>query len=274
MLYELLTSKPLFPGKHEIDMISKIHNLLGTPGRDLLQRFKQNPNHQISFSFPQRLGQDLHKVLPKVSNRTIDLLSALLTYNPQMRISAENALKMECFAPFREAQAQWEASDKSLPFAVFFTTNASAGAPRPPEPPEKPVFVPPPVPKAEKPVFVPPAPELLVAVPPKPPKPIYSMPSEPTYLLPSEAAIAPIIRQEPQIVKPVILAPKPAAELMESRIRASQRIKAYKDALKAAKARKPTLHPGVAVEIAGVKPVVYPKPRPEIVQPRLPKIVL
>jgi hypothetical protein len=186
-------------------------------------------------------------VLPRVSNRTIDLLTGLLTYNPQQRISAADALNMECFAPFRDAEARWEATDKSVPFAAFFCGVV---------PPVVPPVAPP-----EPPVFAPPAPELLVPVPPKPGFPV---PSHATFVLPSEAVVA----------KPAVAAPKPAAELIESRLRASQRIKAYKDSLKAAKARKAAAHAGgPAVEIAAAKPAVFPKPRPEIVQPRLPKVV-
>jgi renal tumor antigen len=260
MLYELLTGKPLFPGKHEIDMISKIHILLGTPSRDLIQRFKQNPNHQISFTFPQRLGQDLHKILPRVSHYTIDLLSALLVYNPQQRTSAGDALNMECFASFREAEQQWEATDMSIPFPVFYSQN---NRPVPSAPPKIASEVENCAPAANA-VFVPPAPEFVVPVPPKP----AFVPPNATFLLPSEAALAPV---KPP---PAVVAPKPMIELADSRVRASQRIKAYRDAMKAAKARKPGYLGGAAIEVGAVKPSGFPRPRPDIVQPRLPRIVL
>lgn len=31
VLFELITKKPLFPGKDELDQIHKIHNIIGTP---------------------------------------------------------------------------------------------------------------------------------------------------------------------------------------------------------------------------------------------------
>ena len=126
MLYELLTTKPLFPGKHEIDQISRIHNVVGTPSRDVLAKFRQNPNTQISFSFPQRVPQDLHKLLPTMSDTTVDLLTKLLIYNPSDRITAHEALEHPVFEELRAIDARWEASGCRVPFAVFYQQNKSS----------------------------------------------------------------------------------------------------------------------------------------------------
>ena len=42
ILYEVITKTPLFPGNNQLDQIAKIHNILGTPNRDILNQFKQN----------------------------------------------------------------------------------------------------------------------------------------------------------------------------------------------------------------------------------------
>jgi renal tumor antigen len=36
VFFELLSLFPLFPGKHELDQIHKIHNVLGTPHKDII----------------------------------------------------------------------------------------------------------------------------------------------------------------------------------------------------------------------------------------------
>jgi hypothetical protein len=59
---------------------------------------------------------------------------------------------------------------------------------------------------------------------------------------------------------------------MESRIRAAQRIKAYEEAVKARKAKKPMPFHGAAFQFAAQKGV-YQKPRPDLVEPRLPKLM-
>jgi renal tumor antigen len=43
MIYELLTARPLFPGRQEVDQIALIHSLLGTPTGDVLAQFSQSP---------------------------------------------------------------------------------------------------------------------------------------------------------------------------------------------------------------------------------------
>jgi len=109
MLYELLTSRPLFPGKHEIDQIARIHNILGTPSRDVLAQFKQNPNTQINFVFPPRSAQDLQMLIPSASKSTVELLKRLLTYDPQDRISAKEALEHSAFNWVRSAEERFKA---------------------------------------------------------------------------------------------------------------------------------------------------------------------
>lgn len=39
VLFEMLKLFPLFPGKNELEMIHKIHKVLGTPSKDVLERF-------------------------------------------------------------------------------------------------------------------------------------------------------------------------------------------------------------------------------------------
>jgi renal tumor antigen len=268
MLYELLTAKPLFPGKNELDQIGRIHNVLGTPSRELLQQFKRNPNQQIQFKFAQKIGQDLHKFLPRVSISTIELLRGLLTYNPHDRLSAVDALQCDCFTPFRESEAAWLQTDQSIPFAVYFfegPPTAPAPVAEPPPVveaeivPDVEVIIPPlspPIVIHEEPVYVAPAPDVVVPVFPKP---TFQFPESES---PGVALTVAPIRPPP---------PKPVGLLAESRARAAQRIKASQDAIKATRARKPTLFHGPTFTTTKG---LYQRPRPEIVQPRLPRGLL
>jgi hypothetical protein len=40
-MFELLTGRVLFPGDNEIDMIHRIHAVLGTPDSNVLSRIKK-----------------------------------------------------------------------------------------------------------------------------------------------------------------------------------------------------------------------------------------
>merc|ERR1719473_1476818 len=53
--FEILSLFPLFPGTNELDQINKIHNILGTPPPDILEKFKRNASH-MDFNFPQKEG--------------------------------------------------------------------------------------------------------------------------------------------------------------------------------------------------------------------------
>jgi hypothetical protein len=84
---------------------------------------------------------------------------------------------------------------------------------------------------------------------------------------------------QPSVVKPLpaLAAPKPAvhpidAALIDSRIKAAQRIKAYQDAAKAKKPKKPVPFHGAAFQFASTKGH-FPKPHPEVVEPHLPKLM-
>lgn len=39
VLFEIISLYPLFPGNDELDQITKIHNIVGTPEESLLKKF-------------------------------------------------------------------------------------------------------------------------------------------------------------------------------------------------------------------------------------------
>ena len=122
MLYELLTTRPLFPGKHELDQINRIHQIVGSPSRETLSQFKKNPNNQISFSFPSRQPQDFSKMLPPyITKDTVDLLKKLLTYDPHERITAAEALSHPAFGIYVALDKKWHETGEIVPYSVFFT---------------------------------------------------------------------------------------------------------------------------------------------------------
>jgi renal tumor antigen len=123
MLFECLKGRPLFPGKHEIDQIARIHNLLGTPSLEVLSRFRKNPNSQIEFAFPQRSAQDFMSLLPNASPETISLLRELLAYDPLERITAQEALLHPAFEVLRAFDHKWSITGKIGSFSSFVTEN-------------------------------------------------------------------------------------------------------------------------------------------------------
>lgn len=88
VLFELITKKPLFPGKDELDQIHRINNILGTPKQEVLDRFKSQATH-MDINFTTKKGIGIEKFLPTGCTQDIkDILTKLLMYDPHERISA------------------------------------------------------------------------------------------------------------------------------------------------------------------------------------------
>lgn len=103
VFFEVLALFPLFPGTNELDQINKIHNILGTPSQEILLRFKKNASH-MDFNFAHKDGTGIHKLIPHVSEDCRELISKLLAYNPDDRLSARQALKHPYFKDLRDQE--------------------------------------------------------------------------------------------------------------------------------------------------------------------------
>jgi renal tumor antigen len=73
VFFEVLSLFPLFPGNNELDQINRIHNILGTPPRELLDKYKKYSKH-MDFNFPHKDGKGIAKYIPNVSPEAIDLI--------------------------------------------------------------------------------------------------------------------------------------------------------------------------------------------------------
>ncbi|QDZ23000.1 cyclin dependent kinase [Chloropicon primus] len=105
IMAELLTRKPLFKGKTEIELIDKVFALLGTPTDEswpgfsemkLVKKvkFKNHPCSQLRQKFPKfafSAGQ------VTLSDKGFDLLERMLCYDPAKRITAREAADHEWF---------------------------------------------------------------------------------------------------------------------------------------------------------------------------------
>ncbi|KAL2103901.1 hypothetical protein ACEWY4_000769 [Coilia grayii] len=94
---ELLTQKPLFPGKSEIDQINKIFKDLGSPSEKIWPGYGELPAVK-KMTFTEYPYNNLRKRFGALlSDQGFDLMNKFLTYCPSKRIMAEEALKHEYF---------------------------------------------------------------------------------------------------------------------------------------------------------------------------------
>jgi serine/threonine protein kinase len=98
IIAEMAALSPLFPGDSEIDTIFRIFRKLGTPTTEVWESLGEVPC--MKSTFPQWRAKGLHN-LPRLAevlgNPGIEVVDALLRYDPRLRVSAKRALQMEYF---------------------------------------------------------------------------------------------------------------------------------------------------------------------------------
>mmetsp|Transcript_24404 Transcript_24404/g.38383 ORF Transcript_24404/g.38383 Transcript_24404/m.38383 type:complete len:389 (+) Transcript_24404:20-1186(+) len=87
---EMLLRVPLFAGDSEVHQCHQIVSCMGIPTEENWPGFKEL---KLSLSFKPVAKTPLSKVIPAAKRDAIDLLEQLLTYDPNKRVSAEQALK-------------------------------------------------------------------------------------------------------------------------------------------------------------------------------------
>merc|ERR1711924_576034 len=110
VMFEITSLYPLFPGSNEVDQISRIHKVLGTPGADLLQKFKSKGASHISFDFPPQKGVGIPPLIPHAPPDAVDLIIKLLKYDCHERITAREAMRHPYFKDVRESENRKENS--------------------------------------------------------------------------------------------------------------------------------------------------------------------
>ncbi|KAF2027113.1 Pkinase-domain-containing protein [Setomelanomma holmii] len=93
---EMCTRKPLFPGDSEIDEIFKIFRILGTPSEQDWPGVTSFPDFKPSF--PKWNRTDIASIVTNLDDMGLDLLDALLVYDPAGRISAKQTIIHPYFA--------------------------------------------------------------------------------------------------------------------------------------------------------------------------------
>eukprot|EP00730_Choanoeca_flexa_P015745 TRINITY_DN7297_c0_g2_i2.p1 TRINITY_DN7297_c0_g2~~TRINITY_DN7297_c0_g2_i2.p1 ORF type:complete len:407 (+),score=86.44 TRINITY_DN7297_c0_g2_i2:158-1222(+) len=92
ILAEMLGSRPIFPGRHYLDQLNRILSVVGTPSPEDLACIRNEKARKYVESQPHCDGVPLNSLYPQADPKALDLLRAMLTFNPDHRITVEQAL--------------------------------------------------------------------------------------------------------------------------------------------------------------------------------------
>ncbi|XP_033329476.1 cyclin-dependent kinase 1 [Megalopta genalis] len=87
---EMATKKPLFQGDSEIDQLFRIFRILRTPTEEIWPGVTQLSDYKATF--PNWITNNLKSQVKVLDNDGLDLLEAMLVYDPTHRISARAIL--------------------------------------------------------------------------------------------------------------------------------------------------------------------------------------
>ena len=100
VMAELMQGMPLFPGESGIDQLVEIIKVLGTPSREQIKTM--NPNY-MEHKFPQIRPHPFSKIFrPRTPADAIDLITNLLQYTPNARLTAIEAMCHPFFDELRD----------------------------------------------------------------------------------------------------------------------------------------------------------------------------
>ncbi|SPO25081.1 probable MAP kinase [Ustilago trichophora] len=93
ILAEMLTGRPLFPGRDYHQQLSLILDVLGTPTLEEFHNINSRRSRDYIRSMPFRKRRDFRQVFPKASPEAIDFLQKTLTFDPRNRLTVEECLQ-------------------------------------------------------------------------------------------------------------------------------------------------------------------------------------
>ncbi|EKF27759.1 protein kinase, putative,mitogen-activated protein kinase, putative [Trypanosoma cruzi marinkellei] len=124
ILAELLLGRPIFPGRTTIKQLELIINVLGEPTPEDIASTNSQFAEAMMKDIRRTNTATFAELLPKASSDALDLVQKLMRFNPNERLTAEQALEHPYVAAFHKVQDEPSAPAPvtiSLPDDTRFT---------------------------------------------------------------------------------------------------------------------------------------------------------
>ncbi|MFS8032920.1 putative mitogen-activated protein kinase CMGC-MAPK family [Helianthus anomalus] len=86
---EMLTGKPLFPGRNVVHQLELVTDLLGSPSPEIISRIRNDKARRYLNSMPKKTPIPFSQKFPTADPLALRLLERLIAFDPADRISAE-----------------------------------------------------------------------------------------------------------------------------------------------------------------------------------------
>ncbi|KAA8516085.1 hypothetical protein F0562_019264 [Nyssa sinensis] len=103
---EIMTRKPLFPGKDYVHQLKLITELIGSPDDASLGFLRSDNARRYVRQLPQYPRQQLSAKFPNMSPGAVDLLEKMLVFDPNKRITVDEALCHPYLAPLHNVNEE------------------------------------------------------------------------------------------------------------------------------------------------------------------------
>jgi len=102
ILAEMLKSKPIFPGKHYVEQLTLIIDVLGYPSEEDKAWIVNEKARHFVEKFVSKAKTPWKQLFPNADDQCVNMLEGLLTFHPGKRLTVEQALGMPYLSQYYE----------------------------------------------------------------------------------------------------------------------------------------------------------------------------
>ncbi|GAW10069.1 CMGC MAPK protein kinase [Lentinula edodes] len=119
ILAELISGRPLFPGRDYSHQLDLVLDVIGTPTLDEFYAITSRRSREYIRSLPIRRKRSFASLFPHASSDAIDFLNKTLTFDPKKRMTVEEALEHPYVAAYHDADDEPAANSLSPDYFQF-----------------------------------------------------------------------------------------------------------------------------------------------------------